>query len=87
MVTTIQIDERTKALLDRLKVHYRQSYNEIIEKMARENLLKEKKDIMAFAGIWKNKSEKEIEEIKTNIGRMRKKSTKELFARVKRFDL
>ena len=30
MVTTIQIDEKVKEKLDRLKVHYRESYNDLI---------------------------------------------------------
>lgn len=30
MVTTIQIDEKVKQRLDKLKVHHRESYNELI---------------------------------------------------------
>ncbi len=30
MVTTIQIDEKVKEKLDRLKIHYRESYNDLI---------------------------------------------------------
>ncbi|MBU3907162.1 MAG: hypothetical protein KKA64_02825 [Nanoarchaeota archaeon] len=30
MVTTIQIDEKVKEKLDKLKVHYRESYNDLI---------------------------------------------------------
>ena len=33
MVTTIQLDERTKGLLDRLKVHHRETYNEILKRL------------------------------------------------------
>lgn len=33
MVTTIQLDENTKKLLDNLKVHYRESYNELIQRL------------------------------------------------------
>jgi len=40
MVTTIQIDEKTKMMLDKLKVHYRQSYNELIMKMAESKIEK-----------------------------------------------
>ena len=76
MATTIQIDEKTKALLDRIKVHYRQSYNEIIMKMARENT--EKKDIMEFAGAWSNVYDKNIEKMKVSIFKLRKRSTREL---------
>lgn len=30
MVTTIQIDEKVKEKLDKIKVHYRESYNDLI---------------------------------------------------------
>jgi hypothetical protein len=30
MVTTIQVDEQTKEKLDALKIHYRESYNELL---------------------------------------------------------
>ena len=33
MVTTIQLDESVKKKLDRLKVHYRESYNELIKRL------------------------------------------------------
>ncbi|MFA5992505.1 MAG: antitoxin VapB family protein [Candidatus Pacearchaeota archaeon] len=33
MVTTIQIDEKVKDKLDKLKVHYRESYNDLIIRM------------------------------------------------------
>ncbi|PIN93995.1 hypothetical protein COU54_00785 [Candidatus Pacearchaeota archaeon CG10_big_fil_rev_8_21_14_0_10_31_24] len=33
MVTTIQLDEKTKEMLDKLKVHYRESYNELLRRM------------------------------------------------------
>ncbi len=33
MVTTIQLDEKTKDLLDKLKVHHRESYNELLKKL------------------------------------------------------
>ena len=78
MVTTIQIDERTKALLDKIKIHQRQSYNEIIEKMAESNIKSSKKDIMRFAGIWSHKSDEEIEGMKKSIRELRKKATKEM---------
>ena len=34
MATTIQIEEKVKSKLDKLKVHPRESYNQLIEKMA-----------------------------------------------------
>jgi predicted transcriptional regulator len=33
MVTTIQIDEKVKAKLDELKIHHRESYNELISRL------------------------------------------------------
>ncbi len=33
MVTTIQIDETLKERLDRLKIHYRETYNELIKRL------------------------------------------------------
>ena len=33
MVTTIQLDEKTKAQLDKIKVHYRETYEELIRKL------------------------------------------------------
>ncbi|MEK6915931.1 MAG: antitoxin VapB family protein [Nanoarchaeota archaeon] len=33
MVTTIQLDEKTKNKLDGLKIHHRESYNEILQKL------------------------------------------------------
>ncbi len=79
MATTIQIDERTKRLLDKLKIHHRQSYNEIIAEMAGEKT--GKKDIMDFAGAWKSVKDEEIKEMKENIYKLRKRSTRELLNR------
>ena len=33
MVTTIQLDEKTKLALDKLKAHHRESYNELLQKL------------------------------------------------------
>ena len=33
MVTTIQLDEKTKALLDKLKVYHRETYDELVRKL------------------------------------------------------
>ena len=33
MATTIQIDEGVKSQLDKLKMHHRESYNELIKKL------------------------------------------------------
>lgn len=35
MVTTIQLDEDTKEMLDKLKIHHRESYNELLQKLIR----------------------------------------------------
>jgi len=34
MVTTIQLDESTKNMLDRIKIHHRESYNELLKRLA-----------------------------------------------------
>ena len=34
MATTIQIDEKTKELLEKLKIHKRESFNEVIRDLA-----------------------------------------------------
>lgn len=41
--TTIRISKIIKKILDKLKVHPRQSYDEIIEKLAEEHDAKERK--------------------------------------------
>ena len=41
-------------------------------------ILPKKKSIMEFAGAWKDMSEKETEEMKNNIKKLRKNATKEL---------
>jgi predicted CopG family antitoxin len=85
MVTTIQIDERTKALLDKLKIHYRQSYNELIERLAKEKM--KRKSILEFAGAWADMNDEEAEELKSSISNFRKEFNKNVIKRVKRYDL
>ncbi|MBU0760395.1 MAG: hypothetical protein KJ600_02715 [Nanoarchaeota archaeon] len=34
MVTTIQLEESTKRMLDKLKFHHRESYNELLRRLA-----------------------------------------------------
>ena len=46
--------------------------------------IKEKRDIMEFAGVWKNISGERIEEMKKDVKEMRKKSTNEWSRRIKR---
>ena len=33
MITTIQIDNKLKAMLDKLKIHHRETYNELISRL------------------------------------------------------
>ncbi len=33
MATTIQLDEKTKEMLDKIKVHHRESYNELLRRI------------------------------------------------------
>jgi len=36
MVTTIQLNETTKSMIDKLKVHHRESYDELIRRLAED---------------------------------------------------
>ena len=56
--------------------------NESFSDVIRRTVSK-KKDIMEFAGVWKNIADKEIEEMENSINKLRKRSTKELLKRVK----
>ena len=66
-----------KMLLARKKA--RESFSDVIRRT-----VKEKKDIMEFAGAWKDMSNKDVEEIKENIRKVRKKSSAEWTKRIKR---
>jgi hypothetical protein len=33
MVTTIQLDEKTKALLDKIKIYHRETYDELVRRL------------------------------------------------------
>ncbi|MEK6909401.1 MAG: hypothetical protein AABX23_05110 [Nanoarchaeota archaeon] len=46
--------------------------------------MRQNKDIMEFAGAWKNISNERIEKIKAHIKALRKKNTKEWSERIKR---
>ncbi len=46
--------------------------------------IRQKRDIMEFAGAWKNISNERVNEMKKNIGEMRKKSTIDWRERIKR---
>lgn len=41
MVTTIQIDENLKRRLDELKIHHRESYNELIQRLVENSSVNE----------------------------------------------
>ena len=41
MVTTIQIDENIKSKLDKLKIHHRETYNELISRLVNVALPKD----------------------------------------------
>jgi hypothetical protein len=47
MVTTIQVDEKVKMMLDKLKVHHRESYNELLLRMAEEFSDSDKESLVA----------------------------------------
>lgn len=56
-----------------------ESFSDVIRRS-----LEGKKDIMEFAGVWKNMDEKVFEDLKKNIEELRKKSVQERKNRLKR---
>ncbi len=46
-ITTIQLDEKTKLMLDKLKVHYRETYNELLIRLAENYSAGDKESLMA----------------------------------------
>jgi len=38
MVTTIQVEERTKNILDKMKMYPRETYNQIVIRLVKENI-------------------------------------------------
>jgi len=54
-----------------------ESFSEVIRRMTGE-----KKDIMRLAGAWKHLSDKDVENRKKLINKIRKDSTKQLFRRI-----
>jgi len=38
MVTTIQVEERTKSILDKMKMYPRETYNQIVIRLVKENI-------------------------------------------------
>ena len=58
--------------------HEHESFSDVIRKITRN-----KRDIMEFAGAWKNISEEDAEKMKRNISLLRKISTTELMKNLK----
>jgi len=69
---TIAIMDDAYQLLAQRK-HKNESFSDVIRKLAGK-----KTDIMKFAGVWKDISETDAEDMKKNIIHLRKKSTQEL---------
>ncbi len=59
MATTVQIDEKTKSLLEKLKIHQRESFNEVIK-----NLVMAKFDVEPLSDEEIRDVEKSLKEIK-----------------------
>ncbi|HLC54071.1 MAG TPA: antitoxin VapB family protein [Candidatus Nanoarchaeia archaeon] len=84
MVTTIQLDEHTKNLLNNLKRHHRESYNELLRRLIevyqsgadRENLI-ETLEIMSDPSAMRDIAEG-IEAYQAGKGKTLKKLRKEL---------
>ena len=74
---TITIMEDAYEILLRKK-HSGESFSEVIRRMTGV-----KRDIMDFAGAWKNISEKDAENLKESILKLRKKSTSELLKKLR----
>lgn len=82
MVTkTISIMEDAYNLLLRKK-HEDESFSELIRRITGR-----KKDIMKFAGAWKDISEGEVESMKDNIRSIRKRATSEMLKKLKEDDM
>ena len=76
---TITITEDAYEILRRHKVKD-ESFSEVIKRE-----FAKKGDIMKFAGAWSHLSDKEISEIKKNIKDTKRRFTKEILERSKRF--
>ena len=75
---TISIMDDAYNLLLKSK-HKGESFSNVIRR-----IITSKKDVMNFAGAWKNISNEEAEEMKKNIIKMRKKSTKEILGNLEK---
>ena len=78
---TITIMEDAYKLLS-VRKYKNESFSDVIRRMVRE-----KKDIMRFAGAWKNVSDNEIKDMKKTIADVRRKSTVELLKKLDKNDL
>ena len=65
------MDDVYKLLLLRKRAY--ESFSDLIRRRFRE-----KRDVMEFAGVWKNIGDEEISDMKEKIRRLRKKSTEEI---------
>ena len=71
---TIAIMDDAYELLVQRK-HKDESFSEVIRKLAGKKI-----DVMKFAGVWKDVSERDADEMKKNVAELRKKATKELLS-------
>ncbi len=67
---SIMDDAYKLLLINKIK---NESFSDVLRR-----LLSKKRDIMEFAGVWKNVSEEEIKELKNEIKKIRRKSTEDL---------
>ena len=82
MVTkTLTIMEDAYEMLARRKGK-EESFSDVIRRVVGKE-----KNIMRFAGAWKDMSDKEAERMKKHIKDLNKRATKELFQRLKKYDL
>lgn len=84
MVTTVQVDEGIKFKLDKLKVHNRETYNEVIKRLIENSSLDYKdslietidilsdsetmRDIAEAMDQFRKKKYKSLEEVEKNLG-------------------
>ncbi len=89
MPTTIQIMDKTKTKLEKLKEYPRETYDETVNKLielATDNLKfnkDKKKGIMEYAGLWSHISDKEAKDMKRSIEEIGKNITHSVLKRTK----
>lgn len=80
---TIKISKENYLWLLKLATEIQKNYHKpvsfdfVLENLKNNNM-KKKKNIMDFAGIWKNMTNEEAEKLKEDIKEIKKKSTKDL---------